>query len=215
MLNLNECNAPCFACMCIVYVCPYDRRYESPTCYAHGQIVFLSINRFERKKNIGLAIEAMGVLRDKLDAETFAKVHLVIAGGYDKRVAENVEYFDELEALAKVCPHPPCSCSAHVFFVALVSRPMFALSGTTVLGCLFVVGFFFGLLFLFPVLTTVLSCLVRACLGFVWPDQWFAGRGNQRELHSLLHRRREGAPAPVLCRRHVHARPRALWHRAP
>lgn len=65
-----------------------------------AKFVFLSINRFERKKNVLLAVEALQELRGLLAASRaapFSDVHLVMAGGYDPRVAENVEYFQELE----------------------------------------------------------------------------------------------------------------------
>lgn len=66
------------------------------------RFVFLSINRFERKKNVLLAIEALAQLRLLLEANNmqklWAETHLVLAGGYDERVAENVEYFQELKA---------------------------------------------------------------------------------------------------------------------
>ena len=62
-----------------------------------GQIkILLSINRFERKKDIGLAIRAYNLL----DPVTRQGTRLIIAGGYDRRVAENVEYHKELVALA-------------------------------------------------------------------------------------------------------------------
>eukprot|EP00890_Picochlorum_soloecismus_P006827 jgi/Picsp_1/96/NSC_00096-R1_glycosyl group 1 len=64
--------------------------------------VFLSINRFERKKNIGLAIKALGVLHQMLrDTETvtYKLPGLVVAGGYDVRLTENVEHLQELEFL--------------------------------------------------------------------------------------------------------------------
>lgn len=64
-----------------------------------GCCVFLSINRFERKKNLPLALHAMAALRKLLGPKEFSKVHLVMAGGYDSRVVENVEHFDELAAL--------------------------------------------------------------------------------------------------------------------
>ncbi len=48
--------------------------------------ILLSINRFEKKKNVGLAIEAFA----GLSAKERNSVRLVIAGGYDTRVAENV-----------------------------------------------------------------------------------------------------------------------------
>ncbi|KAH8740500.1 ALG-2 like mannosyltransferase [Cryptosporidium ryanae] len=59
---------------------------------------FLSINRYQRKKNIELAINAFSVLRDQFN--TNEKFILIIAGGYDKRVSENLEYFQELVCLA-------------------------------------------------------------------------------------------------------------------
>lgn len=63
--------------------------------------VFLSINRYERKKNLGLAVHAMQALETILRDEEWNKVHLVIAGGYDTRVTENVEYYDELVELCE------------------------------------------------------------------------------------------------------------------
>lgn len=59
--------------------------------------VVISINRYERKKNIALAITAVGALPPK-QRESLA---LVIAGGYDKRVTENVEVDLELKAMAE------------------------------------------------------------------------------------------------------------------
>ncbi|KAK3344373.1 mannosyltransferase [Lasiosphaeria hispida] len=58
--------------------------------------VILSINRFERKKDIGLAIRAFAGL--PLARRHGAK--LLVAGGYDHRVPENVAYHGELVALA-------------------------------------------------------------------------------------------------------------------
>ena len=55
---------------------------------------FLSINRYERKKNIGLAIRAFAKLPR-------GKSRLIVAGGYDSRVLENVEHHQELVELAE------------------------------------------------------------------------------------------------------------------
>lgn len=66
-----------------------------------NSFVFLSINRFERKKNLELAILALHALETILNDDEWKKVHLVVAGGYDTRVTENIEYFDELEELCK------------------------------------------------------------------------------------------------------------------
>ncbi|XP_028673240.2 alpha-1,3/1,6-mannosyltransferase ALG2 isoform X1 [Erpetoichthys calabaricus] len=66
----------------------------------HKKIVFLSINRYERKKNLPLALEALNQLHSKISADEWQKVHLVMAGGYDDRVLENVEHYKELKALS-------------------------------------------------------------------------------------------------------------------
>ena len=54
--------------------------------------LLLSINRFERKKNLGLAVEALALLPKR--------VRLVLAGGYDPDLPENVDHARELEDLA-------------------------------------------------------------------------------------------------------------------
>lgn len=59
--------------------------------------IILSINRFERKKDIALAIKSFAFLTK----EKRKGVRLVIAGGYDPRSAENSEYHRELVDLAK------------------------------------------------------------------------------------------------------------------
>ncbi|CAL8341313.1 unnamed protein product [Gadus morhua 'NCC'] len=62
--------------------------------------LFLSLNRYERKKNLGLALEALAALRDALPSALMAGVHLVVAGGFDERVAENLQHHAELKELA-------------------------------------------------------------------------------------------------------------------
>lgn len=57
----------------------------------------VSLNRFERKKNIGLLIEAYAYMKTK----TSGLPKLIIAGGYDTQNVENVEYRAELGKLAK------------------------------------------------------------------------------------------------------------------
>lgn len=59
--------------------------------------VFVSVNRFERKKNIELAIEAFA----KFKKTHPQKVRLVVAGGWDARVRENVMYLTELNQLCE------------------------------------------------------------------------------------------------------------------
>jgi glycosyltransferase involved in cell wall biosynthesis len=57
---------------------------------------FVSLNRYERKKDLPLAIEAMS---DFIRVSKRKDMKLVIAGGYDPRLVENVEHFKELESL--------------------------------------------------------------------------------------------------------------------
>lgn len=64
------------------------------------EFVFLSINRYERKKNLPLAINAFMELKQLCEESTWKKVQLVIAGGYDDRVEENKEHYLELGRLA-------------------------------------------------------------------------------------------------------------------
>lgn len=70
-----------------------------------NKLNFLSINRFERKKNIDLAISAFAMLYnlegDASQNHNLDDASLTIAGGYDKRLRENVEYLEELKSLAE------------------------------------------------------------------------------------------------------------------
>lgn len=63
-------------------------------------IMLLSINRYERKKHLHLAIEGLAELKSLVSPEMYKKIYLVMAGGYDKRVEENVEHYLELIGLA-------------------------------------------------------------------------------------------------------------------
>ncbi|PWY65806.1 alpha-1,2-mannosyltransferase [Aspergillus eucalypticola CBS 122712] len=58
--------------------------------------VVYPVNRFERKKDLALAIRAY----HGLGAEKRKGTRLVVAGGYDNRVQENVQYHRELDELA-------------------------------------------------------------------------------------------------------------------
>lgn len=83
------------------YDAAFDRGQSSdlpPESFdSSADIVFLSINRFERKKCVELAIHAFCLLASE---KTDVSSKLVIAGGYDPRVRENVEYELELKELA-------------------------------------------------------------------------------------------------------------------
>lgn len=71
--------------------------YDAATQLWSGKALLLSINRFERKKNLDLAIRAYA----GLSSEERAKSKLVVAGGFDHRVLENAQTMDQLERLAR------------------------------------------------------------------------------------------------------------------
>ncbi|KAJ1404647.1 Mannosyltransferase ALG2 [Sesbania bispinosa] len=76
-------------------------QFNEPTSF---KLNFLSINRFERKKNIQLAISAFSMLYSPngvLKHQDIANASLIVAGGFDKRLKENVEYLEELKDLAE------------------------------------------------------------------------------------------------------------------
>lgn len=59
---------------------------------------FVSINRFEKKKNLQLAVQAFYIMLRK-HASTGKRCQLIIAGGFDARIEEHVEQFAQLEQL--------------------------------------------------------------------------------------------------------------------
>lgn len=65
-----------------------------------SDIVFLSINRFDRKKNLSLALKAFRKVQNEVSKANWERCVLIVAGGYDQRVTENVEHFNELVMLA-------------------------------------------------------------------------------------------------------------------
>jgi len=73
-----------------------DRRPAPPS----GESLILSVNRFDPTKNLGLAIDALGALRERMPGPAFAGVRLVLAGHFDGRLAETRALGAELEARA-------------------------------------------------------------------------------------------------------------------
>eukprot|EP00986_Skeletonema_menzelii_P013505 scaffold7923_cov154-Skeletonema_menzelii.AAC.12 len=67
-----------------------------------GPIV--SLNRFERKKNVALLLRAYDLLLEKISKGDFTVKlpPLIIAGGYDPMNVENVEHLSELRTLADI-----------------------------------------------------------------------------------------------------------------
>ncbi|KEF53951.1 alpha-1,3/alpha-1,6-mannosyltransferase [Exophiala aquamarina CBS 119918] len=84
----------------VIYPCvnaETDEPVEQEPLWNNQFKILLSINRFERKKDISLAIRAY----NDLSAADRKGTRLIIAGGYDQRVNENVQYHKELVALAE------------------------------------------------------------------------------------------------------------------
>jgi alpha-1,3/alpha-1,6-mannosyltransferase len=76
---------------------PYQQLKKLPVAFPDGLKVFVSLNRFERKKDLHLAIEAFkSTLRSGTE-----NLRLIVAGGYDERVKENREHLLELERLCQ------------------------------------------------------------------------------------------------------------------
>ncbi|CAI4039210.1 hypothetical protein SMKI_07G1860 [Saccharomyces mikatae IFO 1815] len=92
--NDPEVIYPCVDLSTIEIEC-IDKKFFK-TILNEGDRFYLSINRFERKKDIALAIKAFALSEDQNNDS----VKLVISGGYDERVAENVAYLKELQSLA-------------------------------------------------------------------------------------------------------------------
>lgn len=66
-----------------------------------NSILLLSINRYERKKNLELALKAVKYLEAELSQDEWNRIQLAVIGGYDKQNTENIEYFDELKAVTE------------------------------------------------------------------------------------------------------------------
>ncbi|KAJ6829769.1 alpha-1,3/1,6-mannosyltransferase ALG2-like [Iris pallida] len=84
----------------VLYPAVNLEQFSEPCTY---KLNFLSINRFERKKNLQLAISAFALLCSFESSlpNNLSEATLTIAGGFDKRLKENVEYLEELKRLAE------------------------------------------------------------------------------------------------------------------
>jgi len=63
--------------------------------------IICTLNRYERKKNLALAIEAFAIYLQQCTEAERQKTLLIVAGGYDEAVRENVEHYRELVELAQ------------------------------------------------------------------------------------------------------------------
>lgn len=60
--------------------------------------VIVSLNRYERKKNLNLAVKAYLDYMTKESKDNYDKSCLIIAGGYDPSLQENIDVYNELTA---------------------------------------------------------------------------------------------------------------------
>ncbi|XP_059051962.1 alpha-1,3/1,6-mannosyltransferase ALG2 [Achroia grisella] len=65
-----------------------------------NKFLFLSINRYERKKNLQLILRAFEHLKHIISESEWDHVHLIMAGGFDPINLENMEHYIELTDLA-------------------------------------------------------------------------------------------------------------------
>lgn len=84
----------------VLHPCVEPARYAVRPMGA-SPITFLTLNRYERKKNVGLALDAIARLKLRLPSAVFAQVRLAVAGGYDERSAGARETFESLQAQAR------------------------------------------------------------------------------------------------------------------
>ncbi|KAF8431835.1 hypothetical protein L210DRAFT_2892865 [Boletus edulis BED1] len=72
------------------------------TSLSREQPTLISLNRFEMKKNAALAIEAFALLRDKASTQHLTRnMRLVLAGGYDPRLEDNIHTLNGLVERAR------------------------------------------------------------------------------------------------------------------
>ncbi|KAJ9072062.1 Alpha-1,3-mannosyltransferase-like protein [Entomophthora muscae] len=111
---------------------PEDANHPSVDALKSDHALILSINRFERKKNIGLSIKAFAsLIKDPNPVPDANNLRLVVAGGYDPQCIENVEHLRELDKLAKelglethtLQDNTPSPASTQVVFLPSFSTP--------------------------------------------------------------------------------------------
>jgi glycosyltransferase involved in cell wall biosynthesis len=62
-------------------------------------MLLLSLNRFDPRKNLGLALESLAQLERLVPREVFAGVRLIIAGGYDESLSEQRHLLHNLQEM--------------------------------------------------------------------------------------------------------------------
>jgi alpha-1,3/alpha-1,6-mannosyltransferase len=77
---------------------PFDDSPDLPEEPPPGPVVVLAVGRFAPEKRMQLAVDALGTLRARLPSPAFARVRLVLAGGYDAHLREQRATVATLEA---------------------------------------------------------------------------------------------------------------------
>ena len=75
-----------------------ERSTEREGC--DGRPLFLTVSRFDPRKGLSLAVAAFAALRDHVSPAEFSACRLVVAGGYDERLAEVRALLAKLRAQA-------------------------------------------------------------------------------------------------------------------
>ena len=139
----------CYRTLCCI---GYENVFVSLNRYTQIALHFLSVItiylsiyliRFERKKNLLLALKAFqkllaDVSKESANQRALSRTVLVVAGGYDERVEENVSYLQvEVEVVSQSVMHTSFIASPYVdvcelvrSLVVLVS-PILVCYGTT------------------------------------------------------------------------------------
>ncbi|XP_058203122.1 uncharacterized protein LOC131317606 [Rhododendron vialii] len=84
----------------VLYLAVNVEQFDKPHTFKFN---FLSVNRFEREKNVELVICAFSLLQTlggNVQGLNVADATLTVVGGFDKWLRENVEYLEQLKSFA-------------------------------------------------------------------------------------------------------------------
>ncbi|KAF7295170.1 hypothetical protein MIND_01055800 [Mycena indigotica] len=86
-----------------INISAYEQEFDTSkpdiAAIVSDQLTLLSLNRFEKKKNIALAVESFAQLRQATQTTKLGTIRLVLGGGYDPRLEDNVQTLSSLVAL--------------------------------------------------------------------------------------------------------------------